>query len=260
AFQSRPDSVLWCVLNNGDIATMTYQRDQEVVAWALQTTEGDYESVTVIPGTDEDEVWVIVKRTIDSNDVRYIERFQPRDWGTDQTDCYFVDSGLSFDGGDVVNITDITQADPAVVTVSAWPVDGDGTDLTDDDEVMLTSVSGMTEVNDNIYAIDDANVTGLTFSLNDSANVGDVNSFDFTAYTSGGTAQRFEKNFSGLSHLEGEEVAVFADGGPHQNLNVSSAAVQLSEWSNKVVVGLPYTSVFETLPLIFNTPMGSTIA
>lgn len=259
AYQSRPDSILWCVLETtGDIATMTYQRDHEVIAWALQTTEGDYESVTVVPGTDEDEVWVVVNRTIDSSTVRYIEQFQPRDWGTDQTDCYFVDSGLSFDGGDAVSITAITKADPAVVTVSAWPTDGAGTNLADDDEVMITGVGGMTETNDNIYTIDDANISAKTFSLNDSANVGDVNSVGFTTYTSGGTAQRFEKNFSGLGHLEGEEVAVFTDGGPHQNLNVSSGTIQISEWSNKVLVGQPYTSKFETLPLVFDTQSGST--
>lgn len=258
AYQSRPDSVLWCVLESGDMATMTYQRDHEVVAWALQTTEGDFESVTVIPGTDEDEVWVVVNRTIDSSTVRYIEQFQPRYWGTDQTDCYFVDSGLSFEGGDAVNITDITRADPAVVTVSVWPTDGDATNLGDGDEVMLAGVGGMTEVNDNIYTIDDANAIALTFSLDDSAGVGDVNSVGFTAYTSGGTAQRFEKNFSGLGHLKGEEVAVFTDGGPHQNLNVTSSTLQISEWSNKVLVGLPYTSIFETLPLVFDTQSGST--
>lgn len=258
AYQSRPDSVLWCVLNDGDIATMTYQRDHEVVAWTLQITEGDYESVAIIPGTDEDEVWVVVKRTIDGTVYRYVEQFQPRDWGTDQTDCYFVDSGLSFDGGDAVNITAITKADPAVVTVSTWPADGAGTDLADGDEVLITGVGGMTEVNDNIYTIDDANSVALTFSLNDSANVGDVNSVDFTTYTTGGTAQRFEKNFSGLLHIEGEEAAVFTDGNPHQNLNVISSKVQIAEWANKVLVGIPYTSVFETLPLVFDTQAGST--
>ncbi len=111
AFQTRPEPILWCVLNDGNIATLTYRRDQlsqsspiEIVGWAKQTTDGDFESVARIPGTGtnekEDEIWVVVKRTIDGNDVRYIEQFQPRDWGTDQNDCWFVDSGLSYDGND----------------------------------------------------------------------------------------------------------------------------------------------------------------
>ncbi len=102
AFQSSPDPTLWCVLNNGDMATMTYQRDHEVVAWTLQITDGDFESVCRIPGlTYEDEIWVVVQRTIDSNEVRYVEKFEPRDWGSDINDCWFVDSGLTYDGSEV---------------------------------------------------------------------------------------------------------------------------------------------------------------
>jgi hypothetical protein len=55
-------------------------------------------SVCVIPGTTEDEVWVTITRAINDNLVRYVERMKPRNWGTDQEDCFFVDSGLTYDG------------------------------------------------------------------------------------------------------------------------------------------------------------------
>jgi hypothetical protein len=99
AFQQRPIPVLWCVLNNGDIATMTYQKDQAVVGWGLQSTDGDFESAATIPGTTEDEVWFVVKRTIGGTDYRYVEQLQPMDWGTDDEDAWFVDSGLDYDAG-----------------------------------------------------------------------------------------------------------------------------------------------------------------
>ena len=100
AFQLRPSPILWCVLNNGDLATLTYQRDQSVVAWSKQITDGDFESVAIIPSPTgiEDQVWVSVKRTIDSSDVRYVEQFQPRDWGSDDNDAWFLDSAVSYDG------------------------------------------------------------------------------------------------------------------------------------------------------------------
>jgi len=102
AFQYRPQPILWCVLNNGDIATLTYDAQQQVIGWAKQTTDGDFESVCRIPGIEfEDEIWVIVNRTIDGNDYKYVERFAPRDWGTDTNDCWFVDSGLSYTGSEV---------------------------------------------------------------------------------------------------------------------------------------------------------------
>ncbi|MFT4271815.1 MAG: hypothetical protein QM578_12445 [Pantoea sp.] len=54
---------------------------------------------------------------------------------------------------------------------------------------------------------------------------------------------------SGLSHLEGETVAVIADGAAHPNQIVSGGAVSL-EWESSVVhVGLPFTSEIVTLPL-----------
>jgi len=159
AFQLRPEPILWCVLNNGDIATLLYQRDQNVVAWTKQITDGDFESVAVISGTDEDQVWVSVKRTISSTDVRYVEQFQPRDWGSDVNDAWFVDSGLSYDGS---------------------------------------------EVND----------------------------------------------FNGLTHLIGEDLSVYADTMIDSNEVVDAdGAIQIDNDASRVLVGLPYTSKLETLPL-----------
>ena len=94
AFQLRPNPILWNILTNGDIATLTYDREQSVVAWTKQNTDGDYKSVTVISGTNEDEVWVSVNR---GGSAAYIEQFQPNDWGADQEDAWFVDSGLDYD-------------------------------------------------------------------------------------------------------------------------------------------------------------------
>ncbi len=101
AFQLRPDPILWCVLNNGDMATLTYQPEQSVIAWTKQITDGNFTSVTVIPGqtgTNEDQVWVAVERAIDSNTETYVEQFQSRIWGTDVNDIWFIDSALTYDG------------------------------------------------------------------------------------------------------------------------------------------------------------------
>ena len=52
---------------------------------------------------------------------------------------------------------------------------------------------------------------------------------------------------SGLSHLEGETVSILADGATHAKKVVSSGAVSLDRPSRKVVVGLPYNSVLQTM-------------
>jgi len=109
AYQRNPDSILWCVLDDGTLLSMTYQREQNVVAWAEHTLGGSgvVESVAVIPGTTEDVVYLTVRRVIDGNTVRYIEKMMPRDWGTSQADCFFVDAGIT----DTSNTTTISGLD-----------------------------------------------------------------------------------------------------------------------------------------------------
>ncbi len=72
-----PETVLYCVMNDGRLLTFTYDREQGVVAWAEHNTDGLFESVSVIYGgaLNADEVWFVVKRTINSVDARYVEAF-----------------------------------------------------------------------------------------------------------------------------------------------------------------------------------------
>lgn len=75
AYQQEPESGLWLVRADGQIATLTVDASQEVLAWSRQFTEGEYESIATIPNGIADEVWVVVKRQVNGESVRYIERF-----------------------------------------------------------------------------------------------------------------------------------------------------------------------------------------
>ena len=85
AYQQQPDAVLWCVRGDGTLIAMTYERDQKVVGWHRHTIadNADVESVATIYGNGtEDEVWMVVKRTLPGNTTyRTIERF-PLLWRT----------------------------------------------------------------------------------------------------------------------------------------------------------------------------------
>jgi hypothetical protein len=54
-------------------------------------------------------------------------------------------------------------------------------------------------------------------------------------------------SLSGLDHLEGETVSILADGATHATKVVSSGAISLDRAATKVVVGLPYSSVLQTM-------------
>jgi len=77
---------------------------------------------------------------------------------------------------DAVALTNITQANPGVVTSAAHG-------LSNGDEVFLEEVVGMTEVNGKSFIV--AGVTGGTFELND-VDGNTVDTSAFTAYVSGG--------------------------------------------------------------------------
>ena len=77
-------------------------------------------------------------------------------------------------------ISGITQANPAVVTATSHGYDNG-------DEVVITGVSGMTEVNGKRFLV--ADKTTNTFELQDKDAV-DINSTGFTAYSSGGVSNK----------------------------------------------------------------------
>ncbi len=121
AYQRTPDPMLWCVLANGNIAVMTYERQQNVFGWCsviLAGTDAKAESVTVIYGGagNEDEVWATVSRTVNSATVRNVERLKPRDWGSTLADAFFVDSGITDTGGDTT-ITGLDHLEGETVQV-----------------------------------------------------------------------------------------------------------------------------------------------
>ena len=54
---------------------------------------------------------------------------------------------------------------------------------------------------------------------------------------------------TGLSHLEGKEVAVLVDGSVHPNVTVSSGQITLQRQGSVINVGLPYTATLKTMPM-----------
>ena len=88
-------------------------------------------------------------------------------------------SNCQFDSPPKINITNITQANPAVVTSV-------GHTAKDGQLIRIASVSGMTEVNGNNYTV--------TVIDNDTFSIG-VDSTGYTAYTSGGTCEAMIVNF-----------------------------------------------------------------
>ncbi|MHC4560756.1 MAG: GLUG motif-containing protein, partial [Planctomycetota bacterium] len=94
-------------------ATWDFDDVWEMTSSVATRGDANFISVAVIPGSNEDEVWVAVERYIDSTDVVYVEQFQPVDWGADQNDAFFVDSGLT--GSSISEATGLDHLEGEVI-------------------------------------------------------------------------------------------------------------------------------------------------
>ena len=123
AYQQEPDSVAWTVRNDGVLACMTYRREEQVVAWHRHIIGGTgavVENVATIPGDlDEDQVWLVVKRTINGATKRYVEVMTGFDFGSDVTDAFFVDSGLTYSGSAATTISGLDHLEGETVSILA---------------------------------------------------------------------------------------------------------------------------------------------
>ncbi len=158
ALMLSPFPIVWACTADGGLIGCTYDKDQQVLGWHRHDVGGTVEDICIIPGAEQDDLYLLVNRSIGGVVKRYIEVLAPFDFGDDQTDAYFVDCGLTYDGTAATTIT-------------------------------------------------------------------------------------------GLDHLEGEAVAILADGAVHDARTVASGQITLDYAASVVHVGLPYTSELEPMPL-----------
>jgi hypothetical protein len=131
-YQQEPHSIIWGIRGDGVLVGLTYQRSEQVVAWHQHklggsfgaTNHGIVESVISISGnsynrTDEDQIWVIVKRTINGTTRRYVEYFTPFQFDSSLTQFQFVDSALAYSGSATSTLTGLDHLNGQTVRVIA---------------------------------------------------------------------------------------------------------------------------------------------
>lgn len=96
AYQREPISTIWLPRDDGVLLGCTYLRDQNVVGWHRHVTDGQVETVAVVPTPDRTKhrVWLGVMRTINGATKRYIEILDDDGWYFSQL---HVDSAAVFD-------------------------------------------------------------------------------------------------------------------------------------------------------------------
>jgi hypothetical protein len=137
AYAREPNSVVWCVRNDGVLIGLTNVTEQRVFAWHRHIIGGSFgtgdavvESVAVIPAPDgdpsdvgrtnipHDQVWLIVKRTINDETKRYVEFIEDDFSDTDALeDAFYVDSGLTYNDVAAQTITGLDHLNGETVQI-----------------------------------------------------------------------------------------------------------------------------------------------
>jgi hypothetical protein len=103
-YAAEPHSLVWYRMSDGTLLSLTYNRDENVIAWFEHDVGGFVEWIEVLPAPDDarDDLWLMVKRTINGVTRRYVERLKPFwDFGNTISDAFFVDCGLRYQGAEV---------------------------------------------------------------------------------------------------------------------------------------------------------------
>ena len=123
--RQEPNRMLWGTLANGGLVCFTYERAQQVTAWHRHTiggTDSKVESIAVIPhpNEDQDQLWMIVSRTIGGATKRYVEVLEP-EWlrANAASAAFFVDSGLSYSGVAATTMTGLEHLEGETVSILA---------------------------------------------------------------------------------------------------------------------------------------------
>lgn len=263
-YQRSPNSTIWAVRDDGALLGLTYYNEHEVWAWSRHTTDGKVKSIASVPNIDgTDTVYMAIRRTILGDVIDFVESLaeriatseNDRTGEPDVRNSFFVDSGLSLDAPQSLETIFFDQFETIVVVTGHGLINDDIIDiagvplLLDGEEypgLNTRYVVGTTQT-DSFKLLDV--ITGLSVIFENYGNL---------VSDPGGSVRQAVLSVSGLTHLEGEEVAVLADGNVVYGKVVDSGGITLDLEASRVHVGLPFVSRLHTFGSVLQTDAGTT--
>ncbi len=118
AYAKEPYRILWCVMSDGTVNALTYNKKQSVVGWHKHETKGKFESVAVVREQNEDIAYFVVKRFINGQYKRFIERMASRIVNSTQ-DGVFLDCSLRYEGEPISKISGLDHLEGETINVLA---------------------------------------------------------------------------------------------------------------------------------------------
>ncbi len=122
--QRNPDTRIHCIREDGTVAILLSEPAEQVSCWITYTLDGVVEDGFCLPSEDEDEVYYLVRRTINGSTVRFWERFAKEYECVGGTTSKNIDCHTVYSGASTATMTGLSYLNGE--TVCVW---GAGKDL-----------------------------------------------------------------------------------------------------------------------------------
>ena len=239
AWQERPNPIIWMIMDDGRVLSLSYDRQVKFKAWSVHSFGGTDTKVTdiaIIPKNDYDQVWFQVSRTINSATKSYVEvltRF-PSENVTSRNELTFLDCAKIHKATDILTGTPLVNGGSQSGT--SLTVDGISSSPPAGTRFVIMKPDGTASTDTTIYSINSGNTTTWQLDRALSSSPADDSVIEL----------RLEELT--IAHLEGQSVGLCTNGMEHSNKTVASTKVSLDhQLSTTTVSGLFYNASMTTL-------------
>jgi len=260
-FAQEPESIYWAVREDGVLLGMTYQREEDVVAWHRHLFGGTDQNCTItVSDYDNIQTGTTLKFTkSDGTTVTFTSTT-----GTAGTDEFKTETNNNTTADNIFTAinthADFTVANPAAAIVTVFETTPAGTGLLtveSSDTVRLTVTNEKTSKVKSVASISETLENQVWIVIERIVNGSTVKYVEYLDNTlnmdSGlsGTVTGSSTTVTSLDHLEGETVQILIDDAVYPVQKVSSGAITVSlpsTFASKTIeVGLGYKSTIKTM-------------
>ena len=265
----------WAVRRDGVLLGLTYQRNENIAGWHRHVMGGSgaVEAIGIMPRDNaQNQLWLIVKRTIGGVTVRHVEFMEDLPEYPDRINTYVygppyealddvlfanyqgevlksalhLDDALSYDGFGITRSANVT------LTPGAGATNNGQTNVTFTASGAIFTSAMVGRELWAAYKADGSRggkavITGYTNSTTVTCTISRY--FENLTAIPAGEWAITASGVSGLYHLEGQSVYAVADGIDKGAKTVSSAAISIGEQRSIIHVGFRPVGIIRTMPL-----------
>ena len=262
AYQQAPDSIIWATRSDGTLIGLTYQRDQQVVAWH-QHPVGGYFGNTTITATDYTNIAVGTTITLTKSDGLTVvftseaisgsapsatNGWRPNESNDTTADNIYTAINAHADftvANPAANIVTILDDTTGLGLLSVETSDSTRLAVTNRGQAVAESVAVIPSADglaDELWVSVKRTVEGSTVRY--------IEYLDPTIFVDSGLSYSGSatSSFSGLDHLDGQTVQIIGDSAVYPNKKVVSGAVSIATAVTTAYIGLHYPTEIVTLP------------